>query len=126
MPPSGYIIARAYMSDAQIPLENVAVTIASQDGTALAMRLTNRSGLTSPIEIPTPDRTESEAPEDTTRPYTDITVYAWKNEFEQITAKNVQLFADITTVQNLEMVPLSELPDHWDRNVLYNTPPQNL
>ena len=30
------------------------------------------------------------------------------------------------TVQNLEMVPLSELPNRWDENVLYNTPPQNL
>ena len=45
MSEQGYITARAYMSNAQIPLENVAVTILSQDGTAIAMRLTGRSGL---------------------------------------------------------------------------------
>lgn len=126
MSEQGYITARAYMSNAQIPLENVAVTILSQDGTAIAMRLTGRSGLTEPVAIPTPDRTDSEAPEAKVRPFTDLTVHAWKSGFEQVTARNVQVFSGVTTVQNLEMVPLSELPDRWDENVLYDTPPQNL
>lgn len=126
MSEQGYIAARAYMSNAQIPLENVAVTILSQDGTAIAMRLTGRSGLTEPISIPTPDRIDSEVPETGIRPFTDLTIHAWKSGFEQITARNVQVFSGVTTVQDLEMVPLSELPDRWDENVLYNTPPQNL
>ena len=126
MSEQGYITARAYMSNAQIPLENVAVTILSQDGTAIAMRLTGRSGLTEPVAIPTPDRIDSEAPETNVRPFTDLTVHAWKSGFAQVTARNVQVFSGVTTVQNLEMVPLSELPDRWDENVLYDTPPQNL
>ena len=126
MSEQGYITARAYMSNAQIPQENVAVTILSQDGTAIAMRLTGRSGLTEPVAIPTPDRIDSEAPETKVRPFTDLTVHAWKSGFEQVTARNVQVFSGVTTVQNLEMVPLSELPDRWDENVLYDTPPQNL
>lgn len=126
MSEQGYITARAYMSNAQIPLENVAVTILSQDGTAIAMRLTGRSGLTEPMAIPTPDRIDSEAPETKVRPFTGLTVHAWKSGFEQVTARNVQVFSGVTTVQNLEMVPLSELPDRWDENVLYDTPPQNL
>ena len=52
MSSNGYITARAYMSYAQIPLEDVAVVVTAQDGTAIAMRLTNRSGLTEPIPIP--------------------------------------------------------------------------
>ena len=126
MSEQGYITARAYMSNAQIPLENVAVTILSQDGTAIAMRLTGRSGLTEAVAIPTPDRIDSEAPENRVRPFTDLTIHAWKSGFEQVTAQNVQVFSGVTTVQDLEMVPLSELPDRWDENVLYNTPPQNL
>ena len=47
MSEQGYITARAYMSNAQIPLENVAVTILSQDGT---LRCTPGSTLT-PAEI---------------------------------------------------------------------------
>lgn len=126
MSEQGYITARAYMSNAQIPLENVAVTILSQDGTAIAMRLTGRSGLTEPVAIPAPDRIDSEAPETKVQLFTDLTVHAWKSGFEQVTARNVQVFSGVTTVQNLEMVPLSELPDRWDENVLYDTPPQNL
>ena len=126
MPSNGYITARAYMSDALLPLQDVAVTFVAADGTAIAMRLTNRSGLTEPVAIPTPDRGESEAPEENGRPFTSITLYAWKSGFEQISANDVQIFPGVTTVQNLEMVPLSELPNRWDENVVYNTPPQNL
>lgn len=125
--PNGFLTARAYMSYAQIPLEDVAVVIAAQDGTAIAMRLTNRSGLTEPISVPTPEASESQAPEENgARPFTGVTVYAFKNDFEQIVARNVQIFPGVTTVQDLEMIPLSELPDRWDENVLYSTPPQNL
>ena len=127
MSSNGYITARAYMSYAQIPLEDVAVVVTAQDGTAIAMRLTNRSGLTEPIPIPTPDRAESESPEDNgKRPFTDVMLYAYKTDFEQISARNVQIFPGITTVQDLEMNPLSELPDAFDESMLFNTPPQNL
>ncbi len=126
MPENGYIRVRAFMSNAQIPLENVAITICSSDGTAIAMRLTDRSGLTEPVAIPAPDRKNSEAPEKNGTPFTDLILYAWKSGFEQVKASNVQVFAGVTTVQNLEMVPLSELPDQWDQRVLLNTPPQNL
>lgn len=126
MPENGYIRVRAFMSNAQIPLENVAVTICSNDGTAIAMRLTGRSGLTEPVAIPAPDRKDSEAPEKGGRPFTDLILYAWKSGFEQVKASNVQVFAGVTTIQDLEMVPLSELPDQWDQRVLLNTPPQNL
>lgn len=127
MSSNGYITARAYMSYAQIPLEDVAVVVTAADGTAIAMRLTNRSGLTEPIPIPAPDRAESESPEENGgRPFTDVTVYAYKADFEQIRAENVQIFAGVTTVQDLEMVPLSELPDRFDENMQFDTPPQNL
>ena len=126
MPENGYIRVRAYMSSAQIPLENVAVTICSSDGTAIAMRLTGRSGLTEPVAIPAPDRADSEQPEKNGQPFTDLILYAWKSGFEQIRASNVQVFSGVTTIQDLEMVPLSELPNQWDEQIFYNTPPQNL
>ena len=46
--------------------------------------------------------------------------------YEQIEAENLQVFADTTTFQNLEMIPLAEFPAAWDQTVIYNTPPQNL
>ena len=50
MSATGYIQVYAYESYAQLPLKDVAVTITSEDGTAIAMRLTNRSGQIVPVE----------------------------------------------------------------------------
>ena len=126
MPDNGYITARAYMSEAQLPLSNVAVTIVSSDGTAIAMRLTDRSGKITPIPIPVPDKAESQSPDPPERPYAVVNLYARLRGFEQTEAENLQVFAGTTTIQNLEMIPLSELPDQWDQMIIFDTPPQNL
>ena len=63
MPATGYIQVRAYTSIAQYPLKDVAITVTATDGTAIAMRLTDRSGRIQPIEIPVPDRAESLQPD---------------------------------------------------------------
>ena len=104
----------------------MAITVTAQDGTAIAMRLTDRNGLIEPIAIPVPDRNESLQPDPPEKPFTNVNLYAHKNGYEQVLAENLQIFADTTTYQNLELIPLAELPDAWDQTVLYNTPPQNL
>ena len=126
MPSTGYIQVRAYTSNAQYPLKNVAITVTSQDGTAIAMRLTDRSGKITPIPIPVPDKSESQSPDPPERPYAVVNLYARLKDFEQTEAENLQVFAGTTTIQNLEMIPLSELPDQWDQMIIYDTPPQNL
>ena len=126
MPSTGYIQVRAYTSNAQYPLKNVAITVTSQDGTAIAMRLTDRNGKITPIPIPVPDKSESQSPDPPERPYAVVNLYARLKDFEQTEAENLQVFAGTTTIQNLEMIPLSELPDQWDQMIIYDTPPQNL
>ena len=126
MPATGFIQLRAYTSTAQFPLENVAITLTASDGTAIAMRLTDRNGLITPIEIPVPDRQESLQPDPAERPFATVNLYARKQGYEQVEAENLQVFADTITYQNLEMIPLAEMPDAWDKTVIYNTPPQNL
>ena len=117
---------RAYTSIAQYPLKNVAITVTATDGTAIAMRLTNRSGRIQPIEIPVPDKSESLSPDPPERPYAVVNLYARLKGYEQVEAENLQVFADTTTNLNLEMIPLSELPGAWDQTVIIDTPPQNL
>lgn len=126
MPSTGYIQVHAYTSYAQLPLQNVAVTITAEDGTAIAMRLTDRSGQIQPVAIPVPDRDASTSPDTGERPYTAVNVYARLKGFEQIENERVQVFPDTTTMQNLEMIPLSELPGAWDKTEVFLTPPQNL
>ena len=65
----GYIQAHAFASNAQIPLRNVAVVVTAPDDTAIAMRVTDRSGLIPVIEIPVPNLSESQEPGAEEKPY---------------------------------------------------------
>ena len=100
--------------------------ITTPNGDAIAMRLTDRSGQIEPIPITVPDRAASESPDTGIIPFTDVNIHARLNGYEQIEAENVQVFPNIITNQNLEMIPLSELPDKWTQYEIFRTPPQNL
>lgn len=126
MPARGYIQVHAYASFAQIPLEDVAITVTATDGTALAMRLTDKNGKIVPIEIPTPELSDSQSPGSPEAPFTSVILHARLRGYEQIKIDDLQVFADTVTLQNLEMIPLSELPNQWDQSETFQTPPQNL
>ncbi len=127
MSATGYIQVHAYTSYAQIPLKDVAVSVTDASGAAIALRLTNRSGfLEAPIPIEVPDLSTSQSPNTGVIPYTVVNLYARLSDYEAIKIENLQIFADTTTLQNLEMIPLSELPDSWNKLEIFDTPKQNL
>lgn len=90
------------------------------------MRLTDRSGKITPIAIPTPDLSDSQSPDNVQTPFTLVNLTARLQGYEQIRAENVQVFPNTTTYQELEMIPLSELPNSWNQSETFDTPPQNL
>ena len=127
MPSTGYIQVHAYTSYAQIPLKDVAVTVTDTSGSAIAMRLTNRNGqLDVPIEIVTPDRSASQTPNTGTVPFAVVNLYARIENYEEIDIERLQVFPNAVTVQNLEFIPLSELPKNWNKAEIFDTPAQNL
>ena len=126
MPATGFIQLRAYTSTAQFPLKDVAITVTASDGTAIAMRLTDRNGLITPIEIPVPDLADSQTPDPPEIPFGVVNLYAHLQGYEQVEAESLQVFAGTTTVQDLMLIPLSELPGSWDQTEIFLTPPQNL
>lgn len=126
LPDIGYIDVLAYSSLAQIPLENVAITVTASDGTALAMRLTDRNGGIDPIEIPVPPPSAGLTPDTGVVPFTSINLFARVEGFEQVENENVQVFPGTVTQVDLEMIPLSELPSSWDKVTVFDTPKQNL
>lgn len=126
LPSTGYIQVHAYTSNARIPLQNVAVMVTTPSGEPIATRLTDRSGLIDPIPITVPDISAGQTPDTGIIPFTDVNIYARLKDFEQIEAENVQVFPNIITNQNLEMIPLSEFPDKWTQAEIFNTPAQNL
>jgi hypothetical protein len=126
LPSTGYIQVNAYTSNARIPLKDVAITVTALDGTAIAMRLTDRSGRIEPIAIPVPDAAESQSPDPGELPFTRVNLYARLRNYLQIENEDLQVFAGVVTNQNLEMIPLSELPDDWGDKEIFTTPDQNL
>ena len=123
---TGYITVHAYTSYAEFPLKDVAISVTATDGTAIAMRLTDRNGQIKPIEIPVPERSASLTPNSSEVPFATVNLYARLKGYEQIEVENLQVFADTTTNQNLEMIPLSELPGRWDQTEIFDTSKQNL
>ena len=127
MSATGYIQVNAYTSNARIPLQGAAITITRPDGSAIAMRLTNRSGtLDAPIEVTVPDRAASQTPNTGIIPFTEVNLYGRLENFETIEIENLQVFPGTLTVQDLAMIPLSELPESYNQVEIFNTPPQNL
>ena len=123
---TGYITVHAYSSYAQLPVKDVAVSITAADGTAIALALTDRSGQIKPISIPVPDREASLSPNPTEKPFTSVNLYARAKGYEQAEYENLQIFPGTVTNQNIELIPLSELPGAWNQTAVFDTPPQNL
>lgn len=96
-------------------------------GAAIAMRLTNRSGqLDAPIQIEVPDLSTSQSPNTFVIPYATVNLYARLENFEAIEVEHIQIFAETVTVQDLALIPLSELPSQWNKVESFDTQSQNL
>ena len=127
MADTGYLQVYAYTSNAQIPVQDAAITITDSNNQVIAFRLTNRSGqLDEPIRINTPNRSESQSPNPPERPYGVVNIYARAEDYELIHVEDVQVFANTQTDQNLPLIPLSEFPESLNKEETFVTTPQAL
>ena len=126
MPAEGFIQVHAYTSTAQLPLEGVAIAITDAEGRLLAARLTNSSGQIKPVAVSVPAAADSRDPDFKGQPFTTVNIRAQHPDYEQIQADQIQAFAGVTTLQPLEMIPISLYPESFDQVEKFLTPPQNL
>ena len=126
MAATGYIQVHAFTSNAQLPLKDVTVYITDAEGKAIALRQTDRNGKIQPVSVSTPDLSVRQAPEIGIPPFATVNIYARLENFEQIEAEGIQIFANTVTNQDLEMIPLAEFPEYWTETEIFQTPPQNL
>lgn len=111
----GTLQFHVYASNAYLPIEGAAVAVRTE-GTPpklLALRITDESGETEPVVVSTPNRTDSQSPGGAAQPWTNVTVMVEHPRFERVTLKGVQVFPDVTTIQNIQMVPVLEFDPEY-------------
>lgn len=107
---SGTILIQTCTSDASLPVENATIAIFEPGPQGrqnlLAVRRTDSSGKAGPVELETPDDSESQEPEMLgILPYRVVDLVADHPDFEQVTVDGVQVFDGIVTFQKIVMVP---------------------
>ena len=91
------------------------------------MRLTNKSGqFDTPLTISVPDLSAGLRPDTGVIPFTRVNIRARLTGYEEIEIEDVQVFPNTVTNQNLEMIPLAELPAKWNKAEIFRVPAQNL
>ena len=125
---TGYIVVNVYTSRAQLPLRNaqVSVTDGNEAGPKLlGFRLTGVTGKTDEIEIETPDLDSSLSPSEK-KPFAICDVKISHPSYYTLNIRDVQVFANTQTLQNVELIPLTENSKPQDRTINRTTPFQNL
>lgn len=128
MAENGYLTVRTYTSSAQLPIEGATITVTqpSSNGTRLiASRITDRSGNITPIAIAAPDRSES-LQSGATAPFTQVDITADYPGYERILVENAQIFAGVTTQQEMKLIPIEERPDVWNLTEVFQVTAQPL
>lgn len=113
MSQKGNIKVIVYISQMTIPIENAKVYIYQEENgkrNLIATRNTDKNGETSLVEVDTPDKSESLSPLEngSPNPFASVNIFIEAEGFRSVLIHNAQVFAENTTVQRAEMVPLAE------------------
>ncbi|MBQ7828580.1 MAG: hypothetical protein IJ386_10000 [Clostridia bacterium] len=97
-----------------IPLEGATVYVYTDPGNGDEGRLlytltTDGDGLTETVTLPTPPLSESFSPE-YPKPYSTYNIYASKQGYYPTEGRTVPLFPGITSIQPINMIPVSQMP----------------
>lgn len=106
----GYLIVNVSTARGVIPLKDASVTVTynEPEGTSVfSVMTTDMSGKTEKLELPAPSRALSESPGNI-KPYATYTVTVEKDGYYPVTNAGVPIFAGVTSIQPVEMLPLAE------------------
>ncbi len=114
----GYLLVQTFTSQESFGEKDVRISLSG--GQTL---FTDENGFTPKIEIEAPDKALSESPGNVS-PYTLVDLTIEKEGFFTIIIRNVQIFAEETTLQKIQMLPIPE--NGGSGTIEYNLPQQNL
>ena len=111
MPQSGVLKTRVFTSRGQLPVEDAAVSIVQRgrDGKQhlLNIQTSDQSGNTLPTVIETPAPQDSQSPGHRD-PCALCDIWAECPGYQLLLVQNVQIFPDVTSIQDLPLIPLAE------------------
>lgn len=126
--PNGPIQVRVFTSRARVPITNAAVTVTVESGNSEALigvRTTNREGLTNQVVVETPPSSNSRSPFQD-KGFTTCNIRVEHENYYKILIQDAQVFPDIMTIQDVEMIPLPENSKESERLKTIVIPAQNL
>lgn len=115
MSKSGSLLVRVFLSRAQFPIPGATVAVytvlPNRKRKLFAVRITDESGIAGPLFLPTGD-SMGLTPNSPT-PFTDYQLIVEHPDYQLAVFKDIQLFPDVETVQDVPLIPLSvsEAPD---------------
>ena len=107
---SGALVVSVFTASGALPVSNALVTIRSsekEDSGVFSVLVTDQSGNTPKIVLPTPPSSESESPGNK-KPYATYTIEVDKEGYYPRQYINVPIFANTTSIQPVNLVPSSE------------------
>lgn len=113
MQQTGKLVVRVFATNAQLPLEGATVVVTTRNENGkfdlVSIQKTDRSGLTAPIEINTPNSRDSTAQNTTGQaPFISCDVWAEHPGYSVMRVDGVQIFPGVVTRQDMELLPLGE------------------
>lgn len=107
---SGSLIVSVYSARGAIPIPDALVTIRGSDKDSsgvISVLKTDQSGNTPKITLPTPPAAESESPGNV-KPFATYNIEVDKEGFYPRQFLDVPVFSGITSIQPVNLIPLSE------------------
>ena len=109
---TGKLVVRVYATSAQLPLEGATVVVTTKEESGkfalISLQKTDRSGMTEPIPVATADEIDSTEQNPPESPFRYCDVWAEHPGFLVQRVEGVQIFPNVTTRQDMELIPLGE------------------
>lgn len=108
MEENGYITVNVRTAGGALPVENAVVTVKDSGGAILAVFFTDRDGKTPRLKVLAPPRANSESPGAASPPFFNYNIDTDKEGFVSVRNVDVPVYPGITSVQTVDLIPISE------------------
>ncbi len=104
------------------PVPNAKISVTPYNATNVIEELiSDDSGQTLAISLESPPKELSLIPEESLQPYSQYTITVSADGFENVVVEGIQILADTTAIQNVEMIPANGMRQERIINILPHT-----